>query len=179
MGPAFLRKSAAEERQPSQSFELIEPEADVQIRPKVWNCATYLGTNVLTFDRFQRFSTFSTLVGNITLLIHIAKSYNHSVQNSKYKRWHICDTQDEHDQAKEVILNASQRSAFAKKCAALQNKKIIPTYTYLKTLNPVLEQDLHVIGGWLKCAKARPHLCTGDETLPQASETPRSALDRG
>lgn len=154
-GPAFLHKLPAEGTQSSQSFELIKPEADVEIRPEVQSCATYQGTNELTPDHFQRFSTFSSLVRSITLLIHIAKSYNRSVQNSKCKGWHLCDlphSQDERDQAKEIILKATQRSAFTKECAALQSNNMIPTNSCLRTLNPILEKDLLVVGGQLRCS---------------------------
>ncbi|XP_055367455.1 uncharacterized protein LOC114862962 [Betta splendens] len=152
-GPDFLRKTPVEETQPSPSFELIEPETDVEIRPEVRTCATFLDSKVLTSERFQRFSTFTSLVRSIASLIHIAKSYNHSVQNSKCKGWHICNlphTQEERDQAKDVIFKATQISAFAKERAALHTNKMIPTNSCLRTLNPILDNGLLVLGGRLK-----------------------------
>ncbi len=104
-------------------FELIEPENDSEIRPQVRTSATNLEEPELTSNRFQRFSTFTSLVRGVAFLVHMAKSFKLTDQNSKCKGWHTCDlprTPDEIDQAKNVILKATQKAAFAKELSTLQ-----------------------------------------------------------
>ncbi len=104
-------------------FELIEPENDSEIRPQVRTSATNLEEPELTSNRFQRFSTFTSLVRGVAFLVHMAKSFKLTDQNSKCKGWHRCDlprTPDEIDQAKNVILKATQKAAFAKELSTLQ-----------------------------------------------------------
>lgn len=82
-GPSFLHQPTAEKPQTSERFELIEPEKDSEIRPNVQTCATYLDEGILTSDRFQRFSTFTSLVRGVAFLIHMAKSFKRSNQKNK------------------------------------------------------------------------------------------------
>lgn len=56
----LLRQPPAEKTQTTETFELIEPENDSEIRPQVQTCATNLEEPELTSNRFQRFSTFTS-----------------------------------------------------------------------------------------------------------------------
>lgn len=105
-GPTFLLKSCYKPEQ-VKSFNLAEPELDVEIRPEVGSYATHLKEKGINTEHFQRFSTFQTLVRAIALLIHIAWSHKSTNSQHKCKRWHICHlprTPDELSQAKEVII---------------------------------------------------------------------------
>lgn len=74
-GPYFLLNSP-NRSEPVHSFNLVEPELDMDVRPTVRSCATKLQEKGLNTERFQRFSSFNSLVRAIALLIHIARSYN-------------------------------------------------------------------------------------------------------
>lgn len=153
-GPTFLRKPPAEKTGEDESFELIEPENDNEIRPQVKTYATQLKENGLTTQRFQHFSTFSSLVRGVALLIHIARSCKQN-NVSKCKGWHKCDsprTPDELSQAEDVVIKATQRAAFPKEFAALQQGKQIPKSSSLQPLSPILQGDLICVGGRLKHA---------------------------
>ena len=59
-------------------------------------------------------------------------------------------TPDEMAQARKVILKATQKPALAKELSALHANKTIPKNSPLRTLNPILEDDLICVGGRLK-----------------------------
>ncbi|XP_038565562.1 uncharacterized protein LOC119896143 [Micropterus salmoides] len=152
-GPSFLYQPPAEKMQVSGTFELVEPGRDPEIRPQVQTCATYLEESMLTPDRFQRFSTFNSLVRGVAYLIHMARSCKHSNKNSKCKGWHRCNsprTPDEMAQARNVILKATQMAAFAKELSALRANKAIPKNSPMQKLSPFLEDNLICVGGRLK-----------------------------
>ncbi|XP_037617248.1 uncharacterized protein LOC119483204 [Sebastes umbrosus] len=170
-GPSFLRQPPVEQSQTRESFKLIEPEKDSEIRPQVQTCATNLEESVLTSDRFKRFSTFTSLVRGVAFLVHMVRSYKHSNQDSKCKGWHRCNlprTVDEMAQARIVILKATQKAAFAKELAALRADKAISKSSPLQKLSPMLEDDLICVGGRLK----HSHLATVEKNpliLPKDS----------
>ncbi|XP_039534522.1 uncharacterized protein LOC120483523 [Pimephales promelas] len=152
-GPSFLYQPHAEKIKTSETFQLIEPEKDSEIRPQVQSCATNLEEPELTSDRFQRFSTFTSLVRGVAFLVHMAKSCKHTNQNRKCKGWHRCDlphTPDEMDQARNVILQATQKSAFSKELSALQANQAVSKSSRLRKLSPIMEDNLICVGGRLK-----------------------------
>ncbi|KAI2644797.1 Paraneoplastic antigen-like protein 5 [Labeo rohita] len=152
-GPSFLRQPPAEETQITEAFELIEPESDLEIRPQIQTCATNLEEPELTSNRFQRFSTFTSLVRGVAFLVHMAKSFKHTNQNSKCKGWHRCDlprTPDEIDQARNVVLKATQKDAFAKELSALQANQTVSKTSCLRKLSPIMEDNFICVGGRLK-----------------------------
>ncbi|KAJ8365033.1 hypothetical protein SKAU_G00138640 [Synaphobranchus kaupii] len=128
-GPSFLRSPPTEEAQTSERFNLIEPENDTEIRPEMKTYNTYLNEEILTPDRFQRFSSLHSLLRGVAFLIHTTRSCKQMNKSSECKGWHRCKcprTAEELDQAMHVVLQVSQRSAFAKELAALQAQKPIP-----------------------------------------------------
>ena len=150
-GPTFIHRPPAETKQENKTFELIEPDKDCEIRPQVKTCATHL--QVLTCKRFERFSTFKSLVRAIAFLIHIAKSFNGTNPHSECKGWHQCNlprTQEELTKARHIILQKAQQAAFEKELSALKAGKPIPKQSPLLSLSPVLQNDLILIGGRLK-----------------------------
>ncbi len=84
-GPSFLRQPPAGKTQMTETFELIEPENDSEIRPQVQTCATNLEEPELTSNRFQRFSTFTSLVRGVAFLVHMAKSFKHTTKTANAK----------------------------------------------------------------------------------------------
>lgn len=128
MGPSFFSKPP-NQPEPVRSFDLVKPELDVEICPEVRSYATQLQEKCLSTEHFQRFSSFSTVVRAIALLIHIARSHKPSYSTEKCKGWHKCNLPripDELSQAKEVIIIAVQKRAFTKEFEALETNKLIP-----------------------------------------------------
>ncbi|KAK5855656.1 hypothetical protein PBY51_007314 [Eleginops maclovinus] len=71
-------------------------------------------------------------------------------------------------QAGKVILKATQKTAMAKELSALHANKPIPKSSPLRTLNPILEDDLICVGGRLQ----HSHLATAEKNpivLPKGS----------
>ena len=160
-GPDFLLDSP-NEPDPVQSFDLIKPELDVDIRPQVRSYATKLQEKSLSTERFLRFSSFNSLVRAIAHLIHIVRSFKLTKDMDKCQGWHRCDlsrTPDELSLAKEVIIAAVQRRAFSKEFEALFTNKPVPINSKLRCLSPTLENNLICVGGRLKNA----NLGTGEK----------------
>jgi len=67
-GPAFLHHPKTETF-PKESFTLVDPDQDSEVRPQV----TMLHT--IVSNRFERFSDWSRLVRAVGKLIHVAHSY--------------------------------------------------------------------------------------------------------
>lgn len=80
-GPDFLYSHSEPER--VQSFDLVKPESDVDVRPPVSTYASKLQVKGLNTERFQRFSSFASLVRAMTLLIHIARCFKRSNSMNK------------------------------------------------------------------------------------------------
>lgn len=87
-GPSFIYHPPVENKTLRETFELVEPDKDCEIRLQVKTYATYL--QVLTCNRFEHFSTFESLVRALVFLIHISKSFNGTNPNSECKGWHKC-----------------------------------------------------------------------------------------
>ncbi|XP_032413047.1 uncharacterized protein LOC116716235 [Xiphophorus hellerii] len=150
-GPSFIRHPPAEIPHVSEIFDLIEPDKDSEIRPEIRTYVTHL--RVLNSERFERFSTFKSLVRAIANLIHIAKSFNGTNPNSKCKGWHKCHlprTPEEIAQAKTVILKETQKAHFEKELSALNAGKPISKQSPLQKLSPILQDGLISVGGRLK-----------------------------
>lgn len=107
----------------------------------------------LNTERFQRFSSFASLVRAVALPIHIAKCFKCSNNVNKCQGWHCCDlpcTPDELSQAKEVILAAVQKKA--------KNPVILPKDDHISVLlvrhhhAQVKHQDLHLTEGAVRAA---------------------------
>lgn len=152
-GPDFLYSHSEPER--VQSFDLVKPESDVDVRPPVSTYASKLQVKGLNTERFQRFSSFASLVRAITLLIHIARCFKRSNSMNKCNGWHRCDlprTPDELSQAKEVILAAVQKKAFPREYEALIMNRPVPLNSCLCQLSPTLQNNLICVGGRLRNA---------------------------
>ena len=66
-GPAFLYKPSLHDEDTSQSFELLNPESDMEIRPEEISFLTQTQERGLTAGRFQRFSYMCSLIRAIAL----------------------------------------------------------------------------------------------------------------
>lgn len=70
-GPPFLSKPYTCLQEEPESYKLVCPEHDVEIRRDVLSYCTQIKLDGLGTERFKRFSTWISLVRAIALLIHI------------------------------------------------------------------------------------------------------------
>ncbi|XP_075706846.1 uncharacterized protein LOC142741353 [Rhinoderma darwinii] len=157
-GPTFLYRpmhSTAE----TAMFELVDPHADVEIRPLVSALHTETLDSHLKSHRFSRFSTWGSLVRAITCLTHMARSYKttSSADKRDCKGWHRCKhvyTALDLEQAKNVIIRAVQHDIYAKEIDCVIGQRPVPKDSVLRKLDPVIDENgLLRIGGRLKEAK--------------------------
>lgn len=134
------------------SYNLVDPESDVEVRSHLTACTnTNLGS-----QRFERFSTWQSLIRATATLIHIAETIRAktSKQNTECKGWHQClkaHMPDNLSKAKQVIIGCAQNKAYQTEMSCLKQGMDIPNNSPLRKLDPVLDDGgLLRIGGRLR-----------------------------
>lgn len=155
-GPAFLSHYDSGCIEDNQSYILINPDSDVEVRSSHTDLTINDFPVRLGSHRFERFSTWKCLRRTISNLIHIIHSFKLKTGvESACKKWHLCDKTltEELSHAEVVIVQCVQRESYPVEFACLSVGKDIPKTSGLKTLNPFIDQDgLLRIGGRLKHA---------------------------
>ncbi|KAK3542225.1 hypothetical protein QTP86_018786, partial [Hemibagrus guttatus] len=153
-GPTFLLQ--VHQNLPlEEEFDLIGPELDVEVRPLVTIIST--DDSHLECQRFERFSSWRSLVRAIASLIHVAQTFKSSDDTERTCRsWHYCakpHTVKELLQAEEVVIKSVQRRAYQEELTCIAKGNDIPMYSALRKLNPYIDsRGLLRIGGQLKNA---------------------------
>ncbi|ROL51138.1 hypothetical protein DPX16_12047 [Anabarilius grahami] len=101
-GPAFLHDVSSHSPELQETYDLIDPDADSEVRPQVVASVTHITRDVIHPQRFERFSKFRTLLTAIAHLIHVARSFAHFTQD-ECQGWHVCRPTEEE------LLRAKQR----------------------------------------------------------------------
>lgn len=83
-GPAFLH-AYNDLQQTPETFKLISPELDVEVRPELASFHTQVQRGDLTTDWFKRFSTWDALLRTVAFLIHIIHSHKSADQHKGCK----------------------------------------------------------------------------------------------
>lgn len=137
----------------TNEFPLIQPDEDKEIRPEIHTLDTNVNTRTLGSLRFERFSSWTHLVGAVENLLHISQSYSHK---KKCKGWHICpDSKSVLNKVKaeQLIIRTVQEEMFQEEVFSLQQSKEIPRKSSLLNLSPVLDSHgILRVGGRLKHA---------------------------
>ncbi len=157
-GPLFLSKPYTFLQEEQESYELVCPEHDIEVRHDILSCCTHIGLNGLGTERFKRFSTWKTLVRAIALLIHIAQTIKSKNGCGEHGGWHQCSKPrppQEHSLARNAILKAAQQASFPMEYAALSEGKALSKNSPLLKLDPILNEGLIQIGGRLKNSPLR------------------------
>ena len=154
-GPAFLNQAGEEPSLEEERFDLINPDTDVEVRALATTLST--GSSSLGSHRFERFSSWRSLVRATASLIHIAQSCKATDdQDRTCRSWHHCTTPrtvEELLQAEAIIIKTVQKEAYKEELACIANGKEIPRNSTLKKLDPYLDAEgLLRIGGRLKHA---------------------------
>ncbi|XP_025754388.1 uncharacterized protein LOC106097728 isoform X2 [Oreochromis niloticus] len=162
-GPAFLTKSEAGQSQ-AESFDLVDPETDNELRHEVTTCVTTLEKDVLSSARFEKFSSWNVLLKAISKLRHIVQCFKQNIEGS-CQGWHSCSehlTEKQLDQAKIIIIRTVQREVYADDIRQLENSMPLKRSSPLSKLNPFLDTNgILRVGGRLRRAQL-----TSDETNP-------------
>ncbi|CAE1306091.1 unnamed protein product [Acanthosepion pharaonis] len=96
----------------SNSYCLINPENDVEIRPVVTTFTTHSSPVLLGAHRFRKLSTWAALTRAIARLIHISQSFKKETRPKDCKGWHYCRAPfpvETLAQSNDVILGLAQR----------------------------------------------------------------------
>ncbi|XP_056093862.1 uncharacterized protein LOC130072671 [Rhinichthys klamathensis goyatoka] len=138
-GPAFLAKDTS----PPEKFELIDPEADADVRSQIQTFITKTVKGELGSNRFERFSSWKSLIRAVTKLIHKARSCaKGSISNT-----------DEPTQARLIVVRNAQHDTFAEEIKCLSRGEVVPKSSSLRKLNPIVDKDgLLRVGGRIPLA---------------------------
>ncbi|XP_041424892.1 uncharacterized protein LOC121395423 [Xenopus laevis] len=152
-GPDFLYYSVTSHQPEANTFDLVEPGSDCEIRPEVTALATEVHERQLDSRRFLRFSNWKSLVRGITTLIHISKSFSCNKQKDSCKGWHCCRKLChplDYLQAETVIVKCVQQEVFSEEIKSLSRTKKVTDQSLIKCLNPIIDKEgLLRVGGRL------------------------------
>lgn len=152
-GPAFLQQPAAERK--AECFQLVNPDLDVEVLPQVTTLTTRVTHQTLGSHRFQRFSSWKSLVRAVTTLTHVARSFSKSSDTEMCKRWYHCIEPciAEVTQAKSTIIKAVQQEMYKEEFDSLTKNGHVSQGSYLEKLDPYIDSDgLMRVGGRIRAA---------------------------
>ncbi|KAM4593953.1 uncharacterized protein PAE49_010961 [Odontesthes bonariensis] len=152
-GPPFLSLPEGASTSEEESYDLVAPDLDTEVRSH----ATMLSVPPanLGSHRFERFSSWKSLVRAIAFLTHVTQSHGSSamVKHKDCNGWHLCKgphTAEELLKAGTLIIKSVQRETYSKEFSCLAAGKNISKDSPLGKLNIYVDEDgLLRIGGRL------------------------------
>ncbi|KAK3107001.1 hypothetical protein FSP39_004706 [Pinctada imbricata] len=134
---AFFGKSTEE-------FGLVEPDSDKNVRPEVSALKTSTSNASLGIGRFERFSSWNSLVRAISFIRSVVLK----------KRGMHCDKRSvEFRRSTEIfIVKTVQRELLNREWMSCKSGKPVPRDSPVLSLDPYMEDDLLRVGGRLKLA---------------------------
>lgn len=157
-GPSLLTEVPEESLEPS-TFELVNPNMDVEVRPQISTLNTQTTVQQLGSQRFSKFSSWQSLNRAIANLSHISHSYcsDPGKGNHNCRGWHLCSEAHSVEQlslSKCIIIRAVQEETYAEELACLRKGENVPQNSPLKALDPFIDgQNLLRVGGRIKEGK--------------------------
>ena len=143
-GPEFLGQPEEEKPSPEAAFTLIEPDVDEEIRPEIAVFSTKAAKVQLGASRFERFSTWRSILRAMGRLIHTARAA------AKTSQEHTADVLW---QTKAVVIRSVQQEAYKEEIRCLEKGGKLSRQSPLKKLNPTIDEDgLLRIGGRISSA---------------------------
>lgn len=138
-GPGFLKNNSKPPQ--SNSFDLVDPDLDVEVRAKVAVNYTKATEGQFNSARFERFSSWKKLLQAIGKLIQVTRTYS---------KTHIGDVVDARWQAKTVVIRCVQQEFYGEELKCLEDGIQLSKKSQLRKLNPFIDEDgLLRIGGRL------------------------------
>lgn len=155
-GPTFLYKSQPTSEQ-HDTFEFINLDTDVEIRPQVTTCVTSQKDKPLGCERFTKLSSWKSVWRGVETLIHVVCSFKSTSQGTNgCNGWHWCSkplTADELSKATTVILTTIQQASFTGDLDTLSKGANVSKRGSLSKLTLIVDADgLLRIGGMLMLA---------------------------
>ena len=141
-GPKFLLLPMKEDTPVETSYDLVNADSDAEVRSHLTACTdTNLGS-----QRFERFSTWQSLIRAIATLIHIAETMRAKSTRGKTecKVWHQCSkvhTSDNLLKARQVLIRCIQSEAYQTEMSCLKQGMDILKSSPLRKLDPMLDSD--------------------------------------
>ncbi|XP_021332949.1 uncharacterized protein [Danio rerio] len=162
-GPRFLFNTT-QETSHTGPFAMIHPDLDIEVRSQVISCATHTSRRELDPKRFERFSSWHTLVRAIARLVHIAHSFQKDNDKSTCRGWHICDkpcSVEDLERAKSILIHSVQAECYSEELKCLKGGRGIPKQSPLCNLTPYVDElGLLRVGGRLSQASLdRDEVC--------------------
>ena len=148
-GPMWLREGSDSEEREDDSFPLIDPENDKELKPEVIVQKTSVrASSGLGTKRFERFSTWRSAVRAVTFLRRVARS--RKTFSASHNDPHVSTdtTVTEYQNAEMFLLKEVQRECFGEEIACLSTGKRLPKTSSIISLCPILDKDgLLRVGG--------------------------------
>ncbi|GAA6084831.1 uncharacterized protein LOC113098256, partial [Tachysurus ichikawai] len=154
-GPEFLHQPILRDTFENESFELVEPEKDRDIRPQVVTLTTKTTEQSLGSHRFECFSEWRSLI-SMAMLVYVARSFSQERKTGDCKGWHWCKKglQSVHTQAKTFIIKCVQEEHYKDELKGLEKGEEISQQSALKKLSPFVDKEgLIRVGGRLQSAE--------------------------
>ncbi|XP_071492621.1 uncharacterized protein [Diadema antillarum] len=138
---------------PVSEFPLVDPDLDEEIKQDVNIQVTKTSVELQGLvPRFEKFSTWKSLVRAFRLLIHIARSFSSRSGNGCHG-WHTCSNTDVESvrHAEMMILKEVQKQIFHEEYECLREGVPLPSNSSIRDLAPILNEDgLICVGGRLR-----------------------------
>ncbi|KAK3100574.1 hypothetical protein FSP39_022032 [Pinctada imbricata] len=152
-GPIYLLKENCSDDK--EDYPLINPDEDIEIRKEHTVLKEEVTTKLLPLiDRFVRYSTWTGLVSAMSLLRHLANSFN--ALNGCHG-WHTCSeykSQTYRKHTEQSIIRLVQKQAFSKEIIAIRGRLSLPKDSRILCLSPFLDEEgLVRVGGRLNNMK--------------------------
>ncbi|PWA22445.1 hypothetical protein CCH79_00020932, partial [Gambusia affinis] len=151
---AYLKVTDGEEVS-ERSYDLVEPDADPDVRPLASALSTTTSSDHLGSQRFARFSSWKSLTCAVARLVHIARLFHvKTARSNSCRGWHYCNAHvsvEERNQASAMIIKAVQEETYSQEIKCIQEQKRMPQGSPLKNLDPFIAMDgLLKVGGRLQ-----------------------------
>ncbi|KAI4904010.1 hypothetical protein NFI96_023856, partial [Prochilodus magdalenae] len=152
-GPHFLSIAAGQPITEEVTYDLIEPNLDPEVRSHATTLTGHPSSTLGSY-RFERFSSWKSLVQAIAFLKHVVKSKITVKKDKTCCGWHVCTqpyTAEELLEAETLIITCVQQETYREEFSCIAARKDIPKGNSLRKLNPCVDEDgLLRIGGRLK-----------------------------
>lgn len=155
LGPQFLRQSATEQDEEAETFELVDADTDKEVRPQATCLLTKVTEQPLGSKRFERFSSWKSLVRGMALLVHVAFKSFSGESSDGCKGWHQCSQllATERSQAKTRIFKAVQEEVYKEELKCLTQGSTVHCQSSFAKLDPFIDENgLIRVGGRIRRA---------------------------
>lgn len=149
VGPRWLCDTSDNNESKCDTFPLINPDNDKELKPEVTIAKTYVEPlPILGKDSFEKFSSWRSVVEKIAVLKRFVRLMKN--RDSSNSNWNLKSVSD-YKESEILLMKNVQRECFSEELNCLTNNRVIPKYSSIISLSPVLGTDgLVRVGGRLR-----------------------------